>query len=215
MPYNQTNMLPRIHAKIIREALSNTFSAAALEKIIQANLYQDRLTAQIGHDEYHVDNNAFEKSNVYIAEQHALVVSSLKVDDILSAWSAFGRLTHTAQDFYAHSNYIDLWVAIQPGGAVPTTSKVDPLDEDLLRSRALRSGKLYYPLELFAFIKFLKPLVKPLLPRDSHAWMNLDSPEQGPNFVFAYETAVKRTKIEFNKITMCLTGAQFAMFVDK
>jgi hypothetical protein len=124
-------------------------------------------------------------------------------------------LTHGAQDFYAHSNYIDLWLAIQPDGAVPTTPEVNPLDEDLLHSRALRSGKLYFPLELFAFIKFLKPLIKPLLPRDSHAWMNLDSPEQGSHFAFAYQAAVKRTRIEFQKIAACITADQLAAFADK
>jgi hypothetical protein len=208
-------MLPKIHAEITKRALSGSFSAAALEKIIQANLYQDRLTGQIGHDEFHFDNNAFEKSHAYIEEQRGLVVSSLRENNVPSAWCAFGRLTHTAQDFYAHSNYIDLWVAIQSNGAVPTPSEVDPLDEGLLHSRALRSGKLYYPLELFAFIKFLKPIIKPLLPRDSHAWMNLDSPKQGAKFVFAYKAAVKRTKIEFEKIAMYLANAQFVMFVDK
>jgi len=215
MPYNQTIMLPKIHAEIIKQALSVSFGAAALEKIIQANLHQDRLAGQIGHDEYHFDNNAFEKAYAYMEEQRSLIISSLQENGVPSAWSAFGRLTHSAQDFYAHSNYIDLWVAIQPDGAVPTTSEVDPLDEDLLRSRALRSGKLYYPLEVFAFIRFLKPIIKSLLPRDSHAWMNLDSSEQGSNFVFAYHAAVKRTKIEFEKIIACLTSDQFAAFVDK
>jgi hypothetical protein len=208
-------MLPKIHAEILKQALSASFSAAALEKIIQANVYQDRIGGQIGHDEYHFDNNAFEKSYAYIEEQRALVISSLQANDILSAWSAFGRLTHTAQDFYAHSNYIDLWVAIQPDGAVPTTSEVDPVDEDLLHSRALRSGKLYYPLEVFGFIKFLDPIVKPLLPRDSHTWMNLDSPGQGPHFAFAYQAAVKRTKWEFEKIAACVTDEQFTAFVNK
>ncbi len=215
MPYNRTNMLPKIHAEITKEALSDQFSPAALEKIIRANLEQDCLPGQIGHDEFHFDNNAFEKSHAYVEEQRALVISSLQANDVLSAWSAFGRLTHTAQDFYAHSNYIDLWVAIQPDGAVPTKSEVDPVDDDLIHSRALRSGKLYYPLEIFSFIKFLKPIVKPMLPHDSHTWMNLDSPEQGSNFIFAYHAAVKRTRIEFEKTTTLLSNDQLAAFVDK
>lgn len=208
-------MLPKIHTEITKEAISNTFSPAALEKIIQANLHQDRLAGQIGHDEYHFDNNAFDKSHTYMEEQRTLVFSSIQANDVLSAWSAFGRLTHTAQDFYAHSNYIDLWVAIQPDGAIPTKSEVDPVDEDLMHSRALRSGKLYFPLEIFSFIKVLKPVIKPMLPRDSHTWMNLDSPEQGSNFVFAYHAAVKRTRIEFEKTTALLTSKQLAAFVDK
>jgi len=215
MAYNRTIMLPKIHIDITRQALSERFSAAALEKIIEANIYQDRIAGQIGHDEYHFDNNAFEKSYTYIEDQRALVISSLQATDAPSAWSAFGRLTHTAQDFYAHTNYIDLWISCQPDGALPTTSEVDPLDEDLIHSRALRSGKLYYPLEALTFVKILKPLVKPLLPCDSHTWMNLDSPEQGSNFTFAFHAAVKRTRLEFGKTTVVLAEDLLVKFVDK
>ena len=212
MAYNRTIMLPKIHAEITRQALQEDFSAAALEKIIKANISQDRLAGQIGHDEFHFDNNAFNKSYGYIEEQRALVISSLQSDDVSSAWFAFGRLIHTAQDFYAHTNYIDLWVSLQPNGALPTA--VDPMDENLIHSRPLSSGKLFYPLELFAFVKFLRPLVKPLLPRDSHAWMNLDSPAQGPNFAFAYHAAVKRTRIEFEKTTLQLSQELLSAFVS-
>jgi hypothetical protein len=182
--------------------------------IIAGNLYQDRLRGQLGHDEYHFDNNAFEKSYAYIEEQRALTISSLLANDAPAAWSAFGRLTHTAQDFYAHSNYIDLWLACQPDGAIPTPSDVDPLDPDLINTRALRSGKIY-ALELLTFIPILKPLVMPILPRDAHGWMNLDSPKRGPNFPYAFQAAVKRTKIEFEKTTKSLPEDLFALFVDK
>ena len=208
-------MHPTFHIEILKQALSEQFSARALEKIIAANLYQDHLAGQYGHDEFHFDNNAFKKSYAYVEEQRALVVSSLKANDVSSAWAAFGRLTHTAQDFYAHSNYIDLWLSIQPDGVVPTTSEVDPVDPDILNNRALHSGKLYFPLELFSFVKVLKPLVMPLLPRDSHAWMNLDDPGQGPNFEFAFHAAVKRTRIEFEKTMEGVNENLVKVFVDK
>jgi len=207
-------MLQQFHIEMMRLSLGKQFSTLALEKIIKANVNQDRLRGQIGHDEYHFDNNAFEKSYAYIEEQRALTVSSLMANDVPSAWSAFGRLTHTAQDFYAHSNYIDLWLSCQPDGAIPTPSEVDPLDPDLINTRALRSGKVYF-LEILTFIIPLKPLVMPLLPRDAHGWMNLDSPEQGPSFEYAFQAAVKRTKIEFEKTTKDLSGDLLALFVDK
>src|SRR4030095_6091556 len=115
-------MLQKYHIEILQKALGDIFSAAALTKIIEANVYQDRLTAQIGHDEYHFDNNAFEKSYAYIEEQRALVISSLQASDAAAAWSAFGRLTHTVQDFYAHSNYIDLWLSLHANGSRPAAS---------------------------------------------------------------------------------------------
>ena len=208
-------MLQNFHADITKQALRERFSAAALEKIIAANVYQDRLYGQIGHDEYHFDSNAFEKSYAYLEEQRTLVVAALQADDSSSAWSAFGRLTHTAQDFYAHSNYIDLWLSCQPDGAIPTPSEVDPIDPDLINTRALRSGKINLPLEALSSIKILKPLVMPFLPRDSHAWMNLDSPEQGPNFTFAFHAAVKRTKIEFEKTILGFSQEMRKLFLDR
>ena len=98
---------------------------------------------------------------------------------------------------------------------MPTTWEVDPVDLDLLDIRALRSGRIYLPLEALSFVKLLKPLVMPLLPRDSHAWMNLDSPEQGSNFTFAFHAAVKRTKIEFEKTVSGLSQGLVRTFVDK
>ena len=215
MAYNRTIMLPKVHVEILREALGEHFRASALQKIIDANVYQDRLTAQYGHDEFHFDNNSFEKSYAYIEEQRLLAISELQSNDPASAWSAFGRLTHTAQDFYAHSNYIELWVARLPSGTVPAPEEIDPVDPALINSPALHSGKLYYPLELLSFVKFLRPLVMPLLPRDSHAWMNLDSPAQGPNFGFAYHAAVKQTRIEFEKTVIHLSTDQLAVFLGK
>lgn len=215
MPYNRTIMNRDYHIRITQQALEKNFSPAALAKIIEANLYQDRLSAQIGHDEFHFDNNAFEKSYAYLEEQRALVISSLQADDVSSAWSAFGRLTHTAQDFYAHTNYIDLWLSRRPNGARPAPSKVDPVDPDLIDNPALRSGKIYLPLGALSFVKIFKPLVMPLLPRDSHAWMNLDSPEQGDKFDYAMQAAVKRTLIELEKTVKGMRDELYEMFVDR
>jgi hypothetical protein len=198
-----------------RQALGERFSPRALEQIIAANVGQDRLSGQLGHDEYHFDNNAFDRSYAYLEEQRALTISSLMAGDASAAWSAFGRLTHSAQDFYAHSNYIDLWLACQPDGAVPTPSEVDPVDPDLIDTRALRSGRIYMPLELLSAIPLFKPLALRFLPRDSHAWMNLDSPEQGPNFKYALQAALKRTRIEFEKTTRGLPQNLLLLFIDR
>jgi hypothetical protein len=207
-------MLKHIHVEITRSALAGRFSDRALEAIISANLKQDRLLGLLGHDEYHFDSNAFAQSYAYLEEQHALTVSSLEANDLPSAWSAFGRLMHTVQDFYAHSNYIDLWLSCQPDGALPTPSEVDPLDEDLIHTRALRSGRIYLPLEALYLVHPLRRLILRILPRDSHAWMNLDSPEQGPNFLYAFQAAVKRTRLEFNKTASALPQNLLKLFVN-
>ena len=207
-------MLKPIHGEIVRRALGAIFSPRALEIIIAANMKQDILSGQIGHDEYHFDNNAFEKSNAYIEEQRALILPALERAEVELAWEAFGRLTHTAQDFYAHSNYIDLWLSCQESGMIPSPIELDPLDPDLIDSPALRSGKLYYPLEALTFIPALKKFVVPLLPRDSHAWMNIDSAERGPLFNYAFEAAVKRTRYEFDLTKRGFSSNSLALFQD-
>ena len=207
-------MLRHIHVEITRNALAESFSDRALDIIIAANLRQDRLFALIGHDEYHFDSNAFDRSYAYLEEQRALTVSYIETNDIPSAWSAFGKMLHAIQDFYAHSNYIDLWLSCQPDGALPTPSEVDPLDEDLIHTRALRSGRIYLPFEALYLVRAFRPWILRILPRDSHAWMNLDSPEQGPNFIYAFQAAVKRTKIEFDKTASGLPKDLLKLFVN-
>ena len=208
-------MLTQYHIEIISDALADCFSSRALSAISKANVKQDRLSGQFGHDEFHFDNNAFEKSYAYIEEQRALTLLSLQKNDAPSAWSAFGRLTHTAQDFYAHSNYITLWLSRFNGETPPAPHEVDPVDASLLNHSELHSGRVYYPLELFYFVKPLRQIVLARIPRDSHAWMNLDSPEQGFKFDYAMQAAIKRTKIEFDKTTLDFSEEMCRLFLDR
>ena len=207
-------MLTQYHIEIMLASLGNRFSPRAMSVITYANLNQDRLAGQFGHDEFHFDNNAFEKTYAYIEEQRALVVSSLKMGDAKSAWEAFGRFLHSVQDFYAHSNYITLWVNLFDGNPLPPSSEIDPMDPSLIHSLDLRSGKTYYPFELLYFVKKLRPYALPYLPRDSHAWMNLDSPEQGFKFDYAMHAAIKRTVIEFEKTTEGFSQEMCRLFLD-
>ena len=206
-------MIPSVHVEMLHLALDEKFSSRALKRIIQANLYQDLPHGQFGHPEYHFDDNAFEKSYAYIEEQRALTVSSLRAHDAPGAWSAFGRLTHTSQDFYSHSNYIDLWLSSQPNGSTPAPTEIEPLDPTLLKSQALHSGRVYRA-ELFSYIPGLKRSVLSRLPHDSHAWMNLDSKKRGPKFAYAFQAAVKRTRIEFDKTVKNLPEDLLRLFVD-
>ena len=218
-------MLTPYHIEILTTALGDCFSVRALNAITTANLNQDRLFGQFGHDEYHVDNNAFRQANDYIEAQRTLTISSLQANDAASAWIAFGRLTHTAHDFYAHSNYIALWLSRfdnstqskgeQVDERPPAPAEVDPVDPSLLSSPDLRSGKVYYPLELLYYVRPLRRFVLEYIPRDSHAWMNLDSPDQGFHFDYALHAAIKRTKIEFDKTTLGFSEEMCALFLDR
>ncbi len=208
-------MLKPYHIEMTRLAVGEQFSSNAFEKIIAANLYQDRLLGQIGHDEYHFDGSAFEKSYQYVEEQRTLTIASLRAGDTTSAWSAFGRLAHAVQDFYSHSNYVNLWLSHQSNGTASLPSEIEPVAPDLLNNPSLSSGRVYLPLEAFYHFHVLRPLLLRLLPRDSHAHMNLDSPAQGPNFEYAFQAAVKRTRIEFEKTIENLPNNLLVLFVDK
>jgi len=206
-------MLIPIHEEMTREALSARVSPRALEVIIAANCKQDSLRGQIGHDEYHFDNNAIDEGQRYISEQRGFVMASLLSPGVLSAWIAFGRLTHTVQDFYSHTNYISMWLD-QYNGTPPAPSEIDPVQKSLIQSPKIHSGKIYIPMDVLYFIPFLRKLSLALLPRDSHGRMNLDSPRQGPNFNYARAAAVKRTQYEYEILEKILTPEMFAKFTD-
>ena len=206
-------MLIPIHEEMTRESLGEHFSPRALEIIIAANRKQDAIRGQIGHDEFHFDNNAIEKGLRYINEQRGFVLASLLSPGVLSAWIAFGRLTHTAQDFYSHTNYISLWLDQHPD-TPPTPPEIDPVQKSLLRSPSLHSGKIYLPMDALYFVPFLRKFALKLLPEDSHGKMNLDSPAQGPRFEYARVAAVKRTQHEFDLLKKILPPDLFAKFTD-
>ena len=206
-------MLIPIHEEMTREALSVHVSSRALEVIIAANCKQDSWRGQFGHNEYHFDNNAIDEGHRYINEQRGFVISSLLSAGVISAWIAFGRLTHTAQDFYAHTNYISIWLD-QFNGTPPTPPEIDPVQKSLIQSSKIHSGKIYIPMDVLYFIPFLRKFSLALLPRDSHGRMNLDSPKQGPRFEYARAAAVKRTKYEFEVLEKILTPEMFTKFTD-
>ena len=165
---------------------------AALKVVIFGNLHQDRLSGYIGHPEFHFDDNAFERGRAYIETNRLQVLPALQQGSPVLAWHAFVRLTHAAQDFYAHSNYVTLWLEQIPEDTWPSSEDIEPLDEKILAG-ALRSGKVYLPLAPLEWIPALGRYIPTLLPRDSHAWMNLDSPERGSKFAHTFAATVKRS----------------------
>lgn len=202
-------MLIPIHEEMTREALSAHIRPPALEVILAANRKQDALQNQIGHDEFHFDNNAIAAGSRYIHQQREITLRAARQFDLPAAWSAFGRLTHTAQDFYSHTNYIPLWME---KNAEATPSEANPLDGELIASPKIHSGRLYFPLDFLYFIPPLRNYALARLPADSHAKMNLDSPAQGSRFAYARAAAIKRTEYELDLLKKELTPKAFAAF---
>jgi len=192
-------MESRYHADLTRAALSDHFSPDALEEIIAANLAQDALQNQLGSkDHFHFDNNKISESLAYIEELHGQIAGLAAQSGHGSRQrAALGRLCHTVQDFYAHSNYVDLWLANQ-GHPVPPADAIDALIPELLNHPDLRTGTYMILRDIIYYIPLIGSLVRSFhVPPGSHEAMNLDSPDRGWKFSYAMAAALQRTQHEY------------------
>lgn len=190
-------MKTKFHIEVTRKALEDQFSEQALKKIIFANIKQDRIAYLIGHDHIHFDGSAFKQGFEYISTQEELVYKHIELSDFDRAREAFGRMLHSWQDFFSHSNYIDLWLNIHQNYPPEEILSDDP---KIINHPNLKSGKNYGLMEFIVMIPGLSHLFKPLMPVDSHARMNLDSPSCGPFFAYVYSAAFKRTQKTYDQI---------------
>jgi hypothetical protein len=185
------------HKEITGKALRPHFSGKALKEIVRANILQDRIQYQLGHDHIHFDNSAFSASFKYLAQQKVHLKSSILGGDYTEARKALGRMTHSWQDFYSHSNYVKLWLE-QYGWHAP--GMITANDPDIINHPWLKSGKIYGILEFAAMLPGFSWFLAGLMPEDSHARMNLDRPKAGRLFPYAYQAALKRTRLVFQEI---------------
>ena len=209
-------MQAQYHRQITEQALKGYFSPRALKVIVSANLGQDSpWRGLFGHPEYHFDESQFTAGWNYVAEQRSSVNIRLSQGKTADAWQAFGRLTHAVQDFFAHSNYVRLWMENHADrNRDERAASIDPVDEEIMKSSHLISGNIYYPLEVFTFLPWFKEWARQRLPRDAHAWMNLDSPGQGPLFELALQAAELRTKLEYDWLCRPMTPNMLRAFRD-
>jgi hypothetical protein len=187
------------HTLITIDALGDKFSEDALNEVIKANLMQDSIIGQVFHNEYHYDNNKITLSNTYIKNQKLDCLQAISRSSIKSARKAFGRLIHTAQDFYAHSNYAKLYAKFSPSPDLHEPF-FDCLFSEVLNDKDLRSHKVYFPIDHLSIFPFLAKKLRKFAPYDSHLRMNLDTPLSGALFVLVYRLAIKRTCAELNSI---------------
>jgi hypothetical protein len=204
-------MEKQYHIQITTQALNGLVSSRALQVILTANLRQDRLSGQIAHPEYHCDH-PLNDGLIYLEKQRQAIQHALRAGQQFEAWRAFGRLSHAAQDFYAHSNYVLLWAQNNLG--IPPGTPIDPLDPQILGQPRLCSGKIYFPGDWLPFIPGLAGLAARMTPADSHTHCNLDSPQRGALFDLALEAATLRTRIELDQLLATAPVAQAALFTD-
>jgi len=202
---------------VLAEALGKRVSARALAAIYRANIGQDSLRGLLTFA-WHFDDSLFAEGLACMEQWRR---AAAEAGDPAAAWAAFGRLTHAAQDFYSHSNYVALWYQQQQFApeAAPPPEAIDGLDPALLQDKRLISGRVYLPWEGLSFVPGLRGLAKLILPKDSHAWMNLDRPDTGPLFPYSLVAARQRTLAEFERTLAAIgeAGGEAAMraFCDR
>jgi hypothetical protein len=96
-----------IHEEITRQALG-FLDAKILDDIVDEHRYVD--SALLLSSKWHFDNCVFKEATENINSQYDKVLGYLdpaKPDDF-NATDEFGQLLHAVQDFYAHSNWVDM-----------------------------------------------------------------------------------------------------------
>jgi len=194
-------MYPLYHREITREAVGHWFGPKEFSRVLSGNTGQDHLSGQIGHPEYHFDDSQFNRTYAYLTELQDNVAACIQAGkDFNTARVNYGRFTHAVQDFYAHTNYLQLWAEKYNVTPDHWNGQIDPLDESILNNPRLKSGHFYSPLELITFLPVLGKFFVPLFPADSHAVMNNDSPKNSRWFFIAYQAAMLRTRVESTRI---------------
>jgi hypothetical protein len=198
---------------MLTETLGRFFTPEALKAIIAANVWQDGPATLLGHEYVHFGSGQFKEALGYINDQHALISTA---DAPHRMWTAFGRLTHGAHDFYAHTNYVDLW--LQKHGGLQNTQphEINGLDPELLNSPDLRSAYFYWWRDLIYYVPGLGGFArKYLVFEGSHEAMHLDDPSRGPRFYYAIEAAKQRTLMEYQRAARALTSEKLMMFLGQ
>jgi hypothetical protein len=203
-------MLSQYHASMLTDTLGELFTPKALQEIITANVWQDAPWKLIGHAHIHFDACQFKSALAYIDSQQAIAKAS-KYPGRMRA--AFGRLTHGAQDFYAHSNYVDLWLEKHGGLKNTVPADINGHDSELFTSPELRSGFFYLWRDVIYYLPGIKEFAKQYLVfANSHEAMHLDDPSRGPKFFYAIEAAKQRTLMEYRKLVQALSPEQVVAF---
>lgn len=197
-------MIAEYHVRITTEALHHLLGPGSLAAIVRANLGQDRPDRLVGHPEIHCDDSAFAATERYIAHERALAVRASSAGDRPAALRALGRLLHSRQDFYAHSNWVAIWAA-QHGGVAQCEAQDVDLCTDPLAVPGLISGRG----NVFEYLAVRAPLAgrlyrRFLLPNTSHEAMNLDDPSRGPLFPFAVAAATRHSRLELDLLLQAI-----------
>lgn len=95
-----------LHRSItMRALLPLGFSISAIDQVADANIYIDN--HENTNHATHVDSEAFEAASALMRLRLSKAAMAVMNGDIKGARENFGYLTHTLQDFYSHTNYVE------------------------------------------------------------------------------------------------------------
>ncbi|KAK0134880.1 von Willebrand factor A domain-containing protein 7 [Merluccius polli] len=108
---------------------------------------------------YHFDDETFEGGRKIITDGLAIIKASNKLDNFKAAREKLGEITHPLQDFYSHSNWIELGKEIPNNNLITVGTKIGNIDlarptcqncvgndctnnilEDIIRDQILTTG---------------------------------------------------------------------------
>ena len=195
-------MLAQYHITTTRQVLGDQFDATALRQVLRANISQDSWWSLLGPEaERHFCDPNIAHSWRYVEAEHATIAQLATTPGQENRQrQALGRLLHTVQDFYAHTNYVTLWLRAHGGADQIDTEAMDGLDPHFLTHPRLRVGSWVLWRELLYYTPWLGAWLRRVwLAPDSHAALNLDSPARGHHFFYALTAARQRTHQEYQR----------------
>jgi hypothetical protein len=154
-----------IHTSIIREG---SLPSQCVELLARAQWRQDVVLSTWAPA--HFDNCRFDDSAQYIAALLGEAEAAVAHGDRDAMMVGLGRALHAVQDFYAHTNYVELMAKEVPSFAdVPVVDVWHPGAQDRLRALAAKglvSGEVWW-----------EPGSACASPSRTHAELNKDSPK--------------------------------------
>jgi len=106
-----------VHESITIEALKTIVEKDCLDEIDKGNEKQDDVkSADFAVSSHHFDDNALQASVNYIDAQYVAITklvpsAEANVSDRHTILLNFGQILHAVQDFYSHSNWVELQLA--------------------------------------------------------------------------------------------------------
>ena len=202
------------HTLATYNAVGARFDDLALLQIIEANHAQDTILNQFrGH--LHFDNHIAQGRAYVEAERRNMGRLAATTDAGALLRAAFGRLCHTTQDFYAHTNYIRLWLACHGGFDHTLPADIDALDASLMNHPDLRTGTFFLWRDWVYHVPGINRYARRIhVPAGSHEAMNLDAPTRGPEFAYAFRAACQRTQHEYQLAVQTIRDAAGASALE-